>query len=212
MRRVRQSIAMVHRPFRRSAPFDFARGTPAPDRYPPDRLDQRQAAEAIRHAPVEIGYGFDARERQVFRQVGDENRILGMRAEDLAAIRGGCFVHNHPPFDFPVGDPRRRAGSFSPYDLVFMYENDLAEMMLLTFDRTYVLRQPEGGFYLDPGEIEVAYARTLDDVHRRLKIATALGTSTAGLSEARGTLADEVMEELRRYFDYRWHEVSEDDA
>ena len=96
---------MVHRSFRRSAPFDFARGVPAPGRYPPDRLSPSQAAEAIRLAPVEICYGFDAHGRQVFRHVGDENRILRMRAEDLAAIRGGLFVHNHPLYGFPVGDP-----------------------------------------------------------------------------------------------------------
>src|SRR5262249_47507435 len=125
-----------HRPFRRSVPFDFARGTPLPGRYPPDRLDPRRAAEAIRHAPVEIGYGFDARGRQVFRQVGNEARIIRMSPADLAAIRGGSFVHNHPPYDFSVGDPRRRAGSFSPSDLTFMYENDLAEMILATEDVT----------------------------------------------------------------------------
>jgi hypothetical protein len=203
---------MVHRPSRRSAPFDFVRGIPAPGRYAPDRLDPHQAAEAIRHAPVEIGYGFDARRRQVFRHVGDGSRILGMRAEDLAAIQCGLFVHNHPPYDFSVGDPRRRAGSFSPYDLTFMYEHDLSEMILVTVDRTYLLRRPEGGFYLDPGEIENAYARFFDDVHRRLKIAAASGVIPAELSEARGTLADSVMEELRPYFEYRWHEVSSDDA
>ncbi|HKG25676.1 MAG TPA: hypothetical protein VKB09_08505 [Thermomicrobiales bacterium] len=93
-----------------------------------------------------------------------------------------------------------------------MYENDLAEMILVTAERTYLLRRPEGGFYLDPGEIESAYARFYDEVYRRLKLAAASGTIPIEDAEARGTLADGVMEEFRLYFDYRWHEVSKDDA
>jgi hypothetical protein len=189
-------------------PFDFSRGTPAPGRYPPDRLNPDQAAESIRHAPVEIGYGFDAQGRQVFRQVGVADLIVHLGEMDLRAIRQGIFVHNHPPYgEFPILDPRRRSGSFSPTDLVFMYEFDVNEMILATADRTYVLRQLPEGFFLDPGEIEAEYQRLLDAVRGRLRAGMTLGQVTPQEAIANGRLADEVMEQLAAYYDYRWEEV-----
>jgi hypothetical protein len=111
-----------------------------PGRYPPDGRTPVEAIEAIRDAPVEIGYGYDVDGQLRFIQIGDENGIEGFDQAVLAAIAGGLFVHNHPPNGFPEGDPRRRAGSFSPRDLVFMWENDLAEIVAVTADRNYSLR------------------------------------------------------------------------
>jgi hypothetical protein len=89
--------------FRHGArPFDFTAGVPQPGRYPPDRLDIPGAIEAIRFAPVEVGYGFDATGRQVFRQVGDDDGITGFNRRDLSAIADGTFVHCHAPYlDYP---------------------------------------------------------------------------------------------------------------
>jgi hypothetical protein len=199
---------MVHRPFRRSAPFDFARGIPAPGRYPPDRLGQRQAAEAIRHAPVEIGYGFDARGRQMFRQVGDENRIMRFRTEDLTRLKDGTFVHNHPPYrDYPENDPRRRAGSFSATDLVFAYEVDLVLMVAVTEERTYSVARPPGDFFLDPRQIEEEYRDLIVRVQERRIGEQVAGRMTLAEASSSGLLADEVMDSLGPFYVYWWEEV-----
>jgi hypothetical protein len=163
--------------------------------------------EAIRHAPVEIGYGYDAIGRPRFIQVGDTDGIEGFDQEDLLAISGGLFVHNHPPYDYPEGDPRRRAGSFSPKDLVFMWEYDLAEMIAVTAERTYVVRRPPGGFYLDPGQIRDDYEAELDKIRARLAIAASAGRITPEEAIAQGRWADDVMEILGMLYDYRWTEV-----
>jgi hypothetical protein len=47
-------------------------GTEGEARYDPDVVG---AIAALRSAPVEIGFGFDADGRQSFRQVGDSDEI-----------------------------------------------------------------------------------------------------------------------------------------
>ena len=178
-----------------------------PGRYPPDGRTPAQAMTAIRHAPVEIGYGYDADGRLRFIQVGDANGIRGFDERDLMAIRGGLFVHNHPPFQFPADDPRRRAGSFSPMDLAFMWEFDLDEIVAVTAERTYALRKPVGGFFLDPDLIWKDYANELDKVQSRLAAAASVGLITEDEAMSEGRWADEVMEALGILYDYRWMEV-----
>jgi len=178
-----------------------------PGRYSPDGRTQAQAMEAIRHAPVEIGYGYDADGQLRFVQVGDANGIEGFDQEDLAAVAGGLFVHNHLPYDFPVGDPRRHAGSFSPRDLVFMWEYDLAEIIAVTAERTYILRQPPQGFFLDPGQIGEDYATELEKVQTRLAAAAEIGLVTDDEALSQGRWADEVMDVLGMLYDYSWTEV-----
>jgi hypothetical protein len=196
---------------RRARPFDFAAGVPRPGRYLPDGLDIQGAIEAIRFAPVEIGYGFDAEERQVFRQVGDSNNIQGFDQRDLGAITGGTFVHCHPPYlEFAVGDPRRHAGSFSLLDLVFMYEHRLAEIIAVTQERTYFLRSLPGGGYLDGGELQAEYALTLAAVERELHQRAEDGIISAVEAECLGLIADEAMARMSLYFDYRIREVGRD--
>jgi hypothetical protein len=178
-----------------------------PGRYPPDGRTPAEAMTAIHHEAVEIGYGYDAAGRLRFIQVGDENGIEGFDQKDLAAIADGLFVHNHPPYDFPEGDPRRRAGSFSPRDLVFMWEYDLAEMRAVTAERTYYLKRPAEGFFLDPGEISQEYELALASVRRRLDAAAALRLITVEESMSHGRWADGVMEFLGMFYDYVWTEV-----
>ena len=194
--------------FRRGArPFDFARGAPRPGRYSPDHLDIRGAIAAIRYAPVEIGYGFDAEGRQIFRQVGDPDEIRGFDPRDLRAMTDGAFVHSHPPYDrFPEGDSRRRAGSFSARDLTFMYENNLTEIVAVTRERAYFLR-PLGGFFLDPDQIRRDYTRTLRQVETGLKLLAARGMISIDEALSAGRIADEVMDRLSPFFVYRWEEV-----
>jgi hypothetical protein len=187
--------------------MNWSESSPQPGRYPPDGRTLEQAMAAIRHAPVEIGYGYDADGQLRFVQVGDDNGIVGFDQNDLAAIAGGLFVHNHPPYDFPEGDPRRRAGSFSPHDLVFMWEYDLVEMVAVTAERTYVLRRPPGGYFLDPGEIIQEYDKLVDAVRIRLNHAADSGLIDPQEALARGRWADDVMEILALYYDYFWTEV-----
>jgi hypothetical protein len=162
---------------------------------------------AIRHAPVEIGYGYDAHGRLRFIQVGDETGIVGFDERDLAAIRDGLSVHNHPPYAFPEGDERRRAGSFSPNDLVFMWEHDLAEMVAVTEERTCLLRRPPGGFFLDLGQIREYYATELDQVRTWLDDAAHAGLISREEALSHGRWVDEVMDALSILYDYRWVEV-----
>jgi len=174
----------------------------------PDRLSPEQAAEAIRHAPVEIGYGFNARGRQVFRQVGDENRIMRFRADDLIRLKNGMFVHNHPPYpDFPENDPRRRAGSFSATDLIFAYEVGLARIVAVTKERTYSVARPPGGFFLDPHQIEEEYRDLIVRVRERRIAEQVAGRMTAADAVSSGMLADEVMDALGPFYVYWWEEV-----
>jgi hypothetical protein len=199
---------MVPRLFRRRTPFDFSRGVSPPGRYPPDRLSPDQAAETIRHSPIEIGYGFDTHERQAFRQVGNADLIMDLSERDLRAIRLGTFVHNHPPYhQFPASDARHRAGSFSPTDLTFVYEHHIDELIPVTADRTYALRQLPGGPFLDPGEIAGEYLRFLNSVRDRLLLEACAGRIAPEEATANGRLADEVMERMAAYYDYRWEEV-----
>ena len=188
--------------FGRRRPFHFARRTPRPGRYASDGLDLDAAEEAIAAAPVEIGYGFDASGRQIFRQVGTEHALSGFRTDDLGRIRDGIFLHNHPPYDYPEGDPRRRAGSFSALDLVFMYEQELSEMVLVTAERRYRLRRPPEGFYLDPGQIRREYRAPTAIVRRRLRRQAARGELTIEAAASRGRLVDEVMDRLGPFFVY----------
>jgi hypothetical protein len=204
-------LAEVGRFRRRDRPFDFARGTPSAGRYPPDGLTIEEAIVGLRFAPVEIGYGFDASERQVFRLVGDHDEIRGFDQRDLAAIADGTFVHSHPPYaEYPESDPRRRAGSFSARDLVFMYEYQLGELIAVTQERTYHLRQKTGGPFLDPGEIRNEYGFRLELTGARLLGQAASGIISLEEADAEGRLADEVMESLSTYHDYRWEEVLSD--
>ena len=186
----------------RRRPFDFAKRRPHPGRYPPDGLDLDAATEAIATAPIEIGYGFDSAGRQVFRQVGFEDALTGFRPEDLARLRDGVFLHNHPPYDYPAGDPRRRAGSFSANDLVFMYEHDLAELVVVTEQRRYRLRRRPDGFYLDPSQIRHAYRVNLRAIRRRLVAHASRGEISGLEAAAEGRLADEVMERMAAFFEY----------
>jgi hypothetical protein len=178
-----------------------------PGRYPPDGRTPEEAMEVIRHAPVEVGYGYDMRGRQRFIQVGDANGIEGFDQRDLAAITGGLFVHNHPPYNFPEGDPRRRAGSFSPKDLVFMWEYDLSEMIALTRERTYVVRRPDGGFFLDPDEIRQEYDQALVAVRRNLERAAKAGLISVEEAFSQARWADDVMDLLSMFYDYHKTEV-----
>ena len=187
--------------------MDWSTAIPKPGRYVPDGRTPAEAMAAIRLAAVEIGYGFDANGRLRFIQVGDENGIVGFRPEDLAAIADGLFVHNHPPYPLLPGDPRRRAGSFSSWDLVFMWENGLAELVAVTAERTYTLRRLAGGFHLDPGEIHAEYRTELDAVRARLDAAARAGLIAPTEALAQGRWADEVMDVLGAYYDYRWTEV-----
>jgi len=200
-------------PFRRgTSPFDFTAGVPRPGRYPPDGLDVPEAIEAIRFAPVEVGYGFDAAGRQIFRQVGDADGISGFERRDLTALTNGTLVHSHPPYqEFPEGDPRRRAGSFSPLDLVFMYETELLEVIAVTRERTYFLRRRREGLFLDPGQIQADYARYRRRVERQLMVMLARGIISREEAEAQGRLADEIMDRFSDAFEYRWEEVRLDD-
>jgi hypothetical protein len=204
-------VAAVGRFRRRGQPFDFARGVPSPGRCPPDDLTIAQAIEAIRHAPVEVGYGFDVRGRQIFRQVGNTEEIRGFDPRDLQSIVGGTFVHNHPPYaEFTEGDPRRQAGSFSLLDLVFLYENRVGEMVVVTQERTYRLRPLAAGHFLDPGEIRDEYRIQRRRVMRELHRKVVRGIISVEESLAQGRRADEVMERLGLYFDYQRMEVSDD--
>jgi hypothetical protein len=160
---------------------------------------------------VEIGYGFDAAGRQVFRQVGDQDAIRWFDPRDLMAIASGTFGHSHPPYvEFSAGDPRRRAGSFSALDLAFMYDVQLTEMIAVTHERTYRLRQLLGGFFLDPGQIYDEYEVQRGRVIEELRQDSARGIISVEEVAAAGRIADEVMERLRLYFDYRWSEVPAD--
>jgi hypothetical protein len=159
--------------------------------------------EWIRDAAVEVGYAFDRAGRQIAWYVGDEREIRGLTDDDLRALRGGIFVHSHPAYaEFAVGDPRRRPGSFSSFDFVFAWENDLAEMIAVTETRTYRLRKHGGGYFLDPGEIRTEYRRILGEVEERLQAAARAGIMASEEAQSRGRLADEVMAVLRIYFDY----------
>ena len=160
--------------------------------------------EVIRAAPVEVGYLFAPDGRQIAWYVGDEREIRGFTAADLRALSGGAFVHNHPPYArFAEGDPRRRAGSFSPLDLAFAWEHDLAEMVAVTAERTYRLRPRGGGYYLDPGELFREYAKAATAVEERLHAEAKAGIIGSEEADAEGRIADRVMHELERYFDYR---------
>jgi hypothetical protein len=187
--------------------MDWSKAIPKPGRYEPDGRTPAESMAAIRQSAVEIGYGYDANGQPRFIQVGDESGIVGFRQEDLAAIADGLFVHNHPPYPFPAGDPRRRAGSFSSWDLVFMWENDLAKIIAVTAERTYFLRRLAGGLYLDPGEIQAEYRTHLDAVRARLDAGARAGLSAPIEAMAQGHGADEVMNVLAASYDYRWTEV-----
>ena len=200
------------RRFRRGArPFDFTAGLPRPGRYPPDELDVPAAIEAIRFAPVEVGYGFNAVGRQVFRQVGDQNEIRRIITSDLFAIEGGTFVHAHPPYtQFPVGDPRHRSGSFSARDLVFMYENRVSVMIAVTRERTHHLRQRPEGFFLDPGQMRNAYAEIVAEEEASLREQAVGGIISVEEAQSYGRLADNTMARLSLFFDYWWEEAPKD--
>jgi hypothetical protein len=204
-------LAEVGRIRRHERSFEFEHGIPPIGRYPPDALTIAEAIEAIRNAPVEIGYGFDAAGRQGFPQVGDQDAIRWFDSRDLRAIAGGTFVHIHPPYaEFSAGDPCRRAGSFSASDLAFMYEVRLTEMIAVTKEHPYRLRQLLGGFFLDPGQIYDEYEVQRVRVIEELRQDAARGTISVEAAAAAGRIADEVMKRLRLYFDYRWSEVTED--
>ncbi len=169
------------------------------------------AIEEIRDAPVDVGYAFDRAGRQIAWYVGDAREIRGFTAGDLAAMRGGTFVHSHPSYtEFAEGDPRWQAGSFSPWDLMFAWEHDLRELVAVTSERTYRLRRLGGGYYHDPGEIWTEYRRVVGEVEERLQAATRAGIMSPEEAQSLGRLADEVMAELQTYFDYEV-EVPDDD-
>ena len=88
-----------------------------------------------------------------------------------------------------------------------MWEYDLAEMVAVTAERTYYLKRPVEGFFLDPGEISQEYDLALAAVRRRLDAAAALGLITVEESMSRGRWADGVMDILGMFYDYRWTEV-----
>jgi hypothetical protein len=186
----------------RRRPFDFAKGTPRLGAHPPDNLELEAAIEAIASAPVEVGYGFDAASRQVFRHVGTENELRGVRQRDLERIRDGTFLHNHPPYPFPAGDPRRRPGSFTEQDLIFMYEQNLAELLVVTEHRLYRLRRRPEGFFLDPTELQREYGNLLAEIESSLRAQVMAGVSSVDEAVAKGRLADEVMDRLGVFFDY----------
>jgi hypothetical protein len=195
--------------FRHGArPFDFAAGALRPGRYLPDNLDVSGAIEAIRFAPVEVGYGFDASGRQIFRQVGDEDGITGFARNDLARLHDGLFVHNHPPYwEFIEGDPRYRAGSFSSLDLTFMYECHLIHMIAVTRERTYFVQRRQEGFYLDAGQVAEEYAGHVEAVRRQNRQLVAQGIISVEEAAAKGRLADEVMIRLSDVLIYRREEA-----
>ena len=89
-----------------------------------------------------------------------------------------------------------------------MWEYDLAEIVAVTAERTYVLRRRPEGFFLDPGQINEEYAKEADRIRRRRLRAGAEGLISRAEALARGRLADEVMEALGIFYDYRWEEVN----
>jgi hypothetical protein len=120
----------------------------------------------------------------------------------------GTFVHSHPPYiEFSEGDPRWRAGSFSPRDLVFAYEFRLAAIIAVTRERTYVLRRRAEGFFLDPDQIREEYTRRRRLVTPELWRQVTRGIIPVEEAIAEGRIADEVMELLRPFFDYQWEEA-----
>lgn len=76
----------------------------------------------------------------------------------MLSLKDGTVIHNHPPY------PDGPAGPFSPADLRFAREYDLAELRAVTIDRTYILRRPDGGFFLDPNEIALEYETRMNRV------------------------------------------------
>jgi hypothetical protein len=126
------------------------------------------------------------------------------------AIEDGTFVHSHPPYArFPPGDPRRRAGSFSPLDLTSMYECGLVEMVAVTAERTYYLRRRPEGFFLDPGQLSDLYEEFADVATQSLEEQRARGIISVQDVAADGRIADEAMERFRPFFDYRQEEMGD---
>jgi hypothetical protein len=89
-----------------------------------------------------------------------------------------------------------------------MYECGLFEMVAVTAERPYYLRRRQEGFFLDPNQLSEIYDEFAELSTQHLERQAARGIISSDEVDAEGRIADEVMERLRPFFDYRIEEVS----
>src|SRR5438876_12431967 len=100
-------------------------------------LALRVNEEAIRHAPVESLYAFDASGRLVLVKTGGPREIEATFLE-VSRLRDTVLTHNHPG-----------GKSFSLDDVQVAMIGDVAELRVVTADRRFRLQRPTEGWNLE---------------------------------------------------------------
>src|SRR5205085_7285316 len=90
----------------------------------------------IRNEPIEHLHLFDSEGEPVASFTGDEDAVeYDLTDEEIARMRGGYDVHNHP------GE-----GAFSLTDIADAADLEVAESRVVTPTHSYVMRPPAGGW------------------------------------------------------------------
>ncbi len=140
-------------------------------RLPLDDLRANEAEAAISALPVERVYFYSGNGRQVAIFEGSESYVFfRLSHNERQRMKDGRVIHNHPPRNqFPRGDPRYDALSFSAGDWYVAADLDVAESIVLTPTWRYVLSRPIVGwlaFDQTPTEIEQMFTSLSHHVTR----------------------------------------------
>lgn len=126
---------------------------PAPEQPEPTAPDVaqmiRDKEDQIRPQRFESAYGVMPDGRVVVDKDGERYSVR-FSDDEIKAMRGAIFTHNHPRgWDVPENNPERQGNSFSPEDIDVACSAQLAEIRAVTPKWRYSMKPPEGGWNED---------------------------------------------------------------